>query len=83
MSCASARDKGDAVRTILDEVPANASVAYLGDDVTDEDAFQALHGRGLTVLVRRDWRPGAAQVWLRPPAQLREFLTNWLRFSQR
>jgi trehalose-phosphatase len=76
------RDKGDAVRMILEEMPANAPVAYLGDDTTDEDAFQALAGRGLSVLVRRRWRPGAAQVWLRPPAQLREFLATWLQVSR-
>ena len=75
-------DKGDAVRMILDEIPSAAPVAYLGDDATDEDAFQALAGRGLTILVRRNWRPSAAQVWLRPPAELREFLTTWLRESQ-
>jgi trehalose 6-phosphate phosphatase len=77
------RDKGDAVRMILDEISSDAPVAYLGDDITDEDAFRALAGRGLGVLVRREWRPGAAQLWLRPPAQLREFLTSWLRAVQR
>lgn len=73
------RDKGDAVRMILNEIASTAPVAYLGDDATDEDAFQALNGRGLTVLVRRNWRKSAAQAWLRPPAELREFLTAWLR----
>jgi trehalose-phosphatase len=76
------RDKGDAVRMILVEVPNSTPVAYLGDDATDEDAFLALAGRGLGVLVRREWRPGAAQMWLRPPAQLREFLAAWLRATQ-
>jgi trehalose 6-phosphate phosphatase len=76
------RDKGDAVRLILDEMPTDAPVAYLGDDTTDEDAFRALNGRGLSVLVRRDWRPGSAQVWLRPPDQLRGFLTTWVRSVQ-
>jgi trehalose-phosphatase len=77
------RNKGDAVRAILDEIPPAAPVAYLGDDATDEDAFVALAGRGLGVLVRREWRASAAQVWLRPPAQLREFLSAWLRATQR
>jgi trehalose 6-phosphate phosphatase len=73
------RDKGDAVRVILEETSRGTPVAYLGDDATDEDAFTALAGRGLGVLVRREWRPGAAQIWLRPPAQLRKFLSTWLR----
>lgn len=76
------RHKGDAVRTILAEIPDHVPVAYLGDDTTDEDAFAALAGRGLGVLVRRVWRPGAATIWLRPPAQLREFLGMWLRATQ-
>lgn len=76
------RNKGDAVRALLKELPANLPIAYLGDDATDEDAFQALGSRGLCVLVRREWRPGAAQLWLRPPVQLREFLSEWLRAVQ-
>lgn len=73
------RNKGDAVRMILDEIPKGIPVAYLGDDATDEDAFTALAGRGLGVLVRREWRPTAATVWLRPPTELRVFLSSWLR----
>jgi len=76
------RHKGDAVRMILAEIPDRVPVAYLGDDATDEDAFSALAGRGLGVLVRREWRPGAATIWLRPPAQLREFLGMWLRATR-
>ena len=76
------RHKGDAVRMILAEIPDRVPVAYLGDDATDEDAFAALAGRGLGVLVRREWRPGAAAIWLRPPAQLREFLGMWLRATR-
>jgi len=75
-------NKGDVVHTILEEIPASAPVAYLGDDATDEDAFLALAGRGFSLLVRREWRPTAAQTWLRPPNQLREFLKSWLRAIQ-
>jgi len=72
-------NKGDAVRVMLNELRPDAPVAYLGDDITDEDAFQALSGRGLAVLIRREWRSGAAHLWLRPPVQLREFLKAWVR----
>ena len=34
-------DKGDAVRTILSEMKPDTPAAYLGDDATDEHAFQA------------------------------------------
>lgn len=74
------RDKGDVVRTLLAETPAGAPaplVAYLGDDLTDEDAFRALGEQGLSVLVRPEYRPTAAQLWLRPPADLIAFLHHW------
>jgi len=73
------RDKGDAVRTILDEIGPEVPVAYLGDDLTDERAFLALGTLGLSVLVRPEWRETAAAVWIRPPEGLREFLTRWLQ----
>jgi trehalose 6-phosphate phosphatase len=73
------RDKGDAVRTILDEIGPEVPVAYLGDDVTDEQAFLALDTLGLSVLVRPEWRTTAAALWIRPPEGLRDFLTRWLQ----
>ena len=73
------RDKGDAVWAILGESDPNAAVAYLGDDQTDEDAFRALKGKGLTVLVRPQSRATAADVWLQPPEELVRFLEDWLQ----
>lgn len=72
-------NKGDVVRAILAELEPSVPVAYLGDDVTDEEAFRALAGRGLTALVRPTYRFTAAQTWLRPPEQLIQFLTEWMR----
>jgi trehalose 6-phosphate phosphatase len=72
-------DKGDAVRTIVEEAGIEAQIAYLGDDSTDEDAFRALDGRGLTVLVRPEYRQTLAQAWLRPPEEVIAFLESWLR----
>jgi len=71
------RDKSDAVRTILQEVGRGTPIAYLGDDMSDERAFRALQGRGLTVLVRRENRKSAAQTWLKPPEELLDFLARW------
>jgi len=70
--------KGDAVRTILNELSGETSVAYLGDDETDEDAFNAVADRGLRVLVRPKWRETGADIWLKPPAELLVFLCEWL-----
>jgi trehalose 6-phosphate phosphatase len=71
-------DKGVAVVTILEELGENGSAAYLGDDHTDEDAFRVIKDRGLGVLVRKEFRPTAANLWLKPPEELFEFLTGWL-----
>jgi trehalose-phosphatase len=71
-------DKGDAVAAILKESDTNAQVAFLGDYLTDEDAFQALEGRGLSVLVRSEYRETRAHAWLRPPHELISFFEQWL-----
>lgn len=75
-------DKGDAVRTILNEMDPDTPNAYLGDDTTDEHAFQAVNGRGLSVLVRPRWRRTAAQLWLTPPDEVRDLLNRWLQACQ-
>jgi trehalose-phosphatase len=72
------KNKGDAVTTILGEIGPKGAVAYLGDDQTDENAFRAIKGRGLAVLVRTEPRPTMADVWLRPPEELGRFLRGWL-----
>jgi trehalose 6-phosphate synthase/trehalose 6-phosphate phosphatase len=74
------RDKGGAVEAILAEEAAATPVAYLGDDLSDEAAFAAVNrapGAHLSVLVRRQPRPTAAEVWLHPPAELKEFFSRW------
>jgi trehalose-phosphatase len=71
-------DKGDAVRSILASLDTKVPIAFLGDDLTDEDAFQVLRGRALTVLVRADYRETIAGAWLRPPQELVDFLERWL-----
>ena len=70
-------DKGRAVRKIMAETGPEAALFYLGDDVTDEDAFAALKGNGTPVLVRNEPRPTHAEWLLRPPRELLEFLSRW------
>ena len=72
-------DKGDAVASIIRESTPQTEIAYLGDDLTDEDSFRVLNGRGLTVLVRSEYRETAAKVWLQPPRELIGFLERWLK----
>lgn len=70
-------NKGDAVTTILEEMDNDSVAAYLGDDLTDEDAFNAIKGKGISVLVRKEFRPTAADLWLKPPEELLNFLAGW------
>lgn len=75
---ARASNKSHAVRTLVSEVGDDVPVAYLGDDVTDEDAFKELNGRGLTVVVGALTRRSNAQIWLSPPDDLVQFLRDWV-----
>jgi len=74
--------KGHAALHLLMRYP-TAIAAYLGDDTTDEDAFAALRGRGLTLLVRPDPRPSQAAYWLQPPQDLLAFLDAWTAAAER
>jgi trehalose-6-phosphatase len=51
---------------------------YLGDDLTDEDAFRALPADGVGVLVREQYRPTAADFWVVPPEGLLKLLSRFL-----
>jgi trehalose-phosphatase len=80
------RDKGGAVAAILEEVGAGGPVAFLGDDLTDEAAFGAVNqaqGPHLSVLVRLKPRETAADVWLRPPEEVKGFLERWIKAGNR
>ncbi|MBN2059514.1 MAG: trehalose-phosphatase [Deltaproteobacteria bacterium] len=72
------RNKGDAVKTLLNEAGRDYVAAYLGDDMTDEDAFHGINGKGIGILVRKKWRRTAADIWIKPPEELLEFLSHWI-----
>jgi len=70
-------DKGRAVLHLLEALPAgeDAVPVYVGDDLTDEDAFRAIRGRGIGVVVRgEDDRPTAADYRLDDTAAVTDFL---------
>lgn len=78
-------NKGRAVMFILAELGLDADDVvpfYLGDDVSDEDAFSALnardHGRGISIIVRD---PAAAKVDL--PGNATELPTTTALYSLR
>ncbi len=68
-----AAGKGNAVRTLLRRFSARRHAAYLGDDVTYEDAFAALRHSDVGVLVGEE-RPTLARFHLPGPSAVADFL---------
>ncbi|MDB5805317.1 MAG: trehalose-phosphatase [Betaproteobacteria bacterium] len=71
--------KGFAVRQVLERAEEGSAIAYLGDDITDEEAFMEVRDRGLAVLVRDRLRETNANLWIRPPHELKSFISHWDR----
>jgi trehalose-phosphatase len=75
-------DKGRAVRWLLEQLdlatPAVLPV-YIGDDVTDEDAFAALSDTGLGIRVGSPDEPTAATYQLADVAELELFLRTLMQ----
>ncbi len=55
---------------------------YLGDDVTDEDAFKALKKKGLGIFVGRP-KDSYARFYLKGPHDVKKFLEQILAFYQK
>ncbi|MDH4120318.1 MAG: trehalose-phosphatase [Deltaproteobacteria bacterium] len=82
----------------LNIFPFQIAAAYLGDDLTDEDGFLELNRdkaaaaqqdvtrnagiSTLSVLVGEKARESSADVHIRPPREVLEFLESWLKHTQ-
>ena len=73
------RHKGDALQSLLATAPPGTLGVYLGDDLTDEDAFRALEGRGVGIRVGPALRFSAAAGRLDDIPAVRAFLERWGR----
>jgi len=72
-------DKGKAVRWVSGAVgldPDTTIEVFLGDDVTDEDAFTELRDRGIGIVVGDDDRPTAAHFRLADTAAVLDLLVR-------
>jgi trehalose-phosphatase len=67
-------DKGAAVLWMIDHLRPPGVPIYIGDDVSDEDAFRVLEGRGIGIAVQESPVPTAASYRLRDPAEVERFL---------
>ncbi len=73
--------KGKAVLWLLESLKLDKPEIlpfYLGDDLTDEDAFRALAGRGIGILVGQPTAPTSASYWLSEPAEVKPFLQKMI-----
>ncbi|MBI3311924.1 MAG: trehalose-phosphatase, partial [Candidatus Omnitrophica bacterium] len=77
--------KGLAIRWVLRRMHADRGtlVICLGDDRTDEDAFNVVnHQGGLSIFVGRQSTRTAARYWLRNPREVQKWLADLCRARQ-
>jgi trehalose-phosphatase len=70
-------NKGKALLWLLEAFHLNTPDVfpiYIGDDVTDEDAFKVLKDKGIGIVVGENGRHSVAQYRLKHPAEVRHFL---------
>ena len=72
-------NKGRAVQFLLAGSYANTLPIYIGDDVTDEEAFTVLGEQGVTIVVADPPRPSAAQYYLRNVSEVLRFLAGLVK----
>ena len=75
--------KGKALLWLLDRLGLDRPDVvpfYLGDDVTDEDAFKVLQDRGIGIAVQDAPTPTAARYRLRDPEEVERFLKALITF---
>jgi trehalose-phosphatase len=78
-------DKGRAVSWLIAELGLDRPDVlpiYIGDDLTDEDAFRVLLGRGLGILVARGPQPSLATYRLTEPDQVRDLLLHLVAHAE-
>lgn len=74
-------NKGKAIRWIMKALDISwdaHNVVYIGDDVTDEDAFRVLGPRGTAILVNDESKSSAADFCLKSPEEVKKFFESLL-----
>jgi alpha,alpha-trehalase len=73
-------DKGKAISWLMDKTKvkkAERTPIYIGDDLTDEDAYREIRDTGIGIQVGRHGEPTAARYFLRDVPEVRKFL-QWI-----
>jgi len=77
--------KGRAIEWLLDTLDLalpDVVPFYIGDDVTDEDAFEALKSKGITIVVGDGSRSTLAQYSLKTTEEVGEFIEGITHFME-
>jgi trehalose 6-phosphate phosphatase len=76
--------KGKAVLWIMKKLAAanNALALYIGDDITDEDAFEAIKPHGIGILVGGHGQNTHARYWLKNVFQVQEFFKKLIQLKE-
>lgn len=77
--------KGKAVEWILNVLgfqPDKHLAVYIGDDVTDEDAFAALEEKGFGILVTEDSRTSKAKYFVKNTDEVKKVLEMFIRMNE-
>jgi len=79
-------DKGKALFYLLETLYTNSGrilPLYIGDDITDEDAFRAIGEQGIAIAVGSEKRQTAAHYMLRDPEEVAKFLQELAERAER
>jgi trehalose-6-phosphatase len=74
------RSRTKLIEELLGETRKETAIAYLSGLPVD-DVFKALKGKGLGVLVSEKPVETEADLWLKLPEELLEFLSNWITLT--
>jgi len=77
-------DKGKALNFLMRALGLDDEEAipiYIGDDTTDEDAFAAIQGDGIGILVSETPRATKASYWVQAPWEVYAFLERLLKLD--
>jgi alpha,alpha-trehalase len=79
-------NKGKALIHLLDALYTDSSrviPVYIGDDITDQDAFRAISNRGIAIAVGSEMRQTAAHYTLRDSEEVVRFLQDLTALAER
>jgi len=75
------RDKGTVVLSLVSHAEPGTLAVFVGDDVTDEDAFEVVRDYGFGVRVGDDDRPSSAMARIATSEEVADWLDRWLQVT--